>query len=526
MKLANVVTASLIVSSSTAMSLQAKNSKPNIVYILADDWGYGDVSCLNSKSKIKTPNTDKLAKQGMIFTDAHSNSAVCTPTRYGVLTGRYAWRSDLKKGVLWGHHKLLIEPSRMTVASFLKSNGYNTAYIGKWHLGWDWQTKNGKNPNKFNQGKNQQKDNIDYSKDIKRGPKEVGFDYSYGHVASLDMPPYVYVENGKITAMPNRETGQRVKYSWWRKGPTGADFKHKDVLENFTQKGINYIKTHAKKDKPFFLYLPLAAPHTPILPSKKFKGKSNLSLYGDFVLQVDDTIGRITKAIDNAGISKNTIIIVTSDNGCSPAAGINEMQKKNHYPSYIYRGHKADIFEGGHRIPFIVRWPAKVKANSKCQDTICLTDLLATTADILGKKLPDSAGVDSVSILPDLEDTATKPVREAIVHHSIQGKFSIRQGDWKLNFCPGSGGWSYPTPGSKAAKNLPKLQLYNIKEDPAEKNNVVKKHPQIVKKLTLLMKKYIDKGRSTPGKAQKNNQHGTQWHGIKEVVDAVKTVTK
>ncbi len=520
MKLTRVVTASLIITgTSVAATLKAQNNKPNIIYILADDWGYGDVSCLNSESKIKTPHTDKIAREGMIFSDAHSNSAVCTPTRYGILTGRYSWRSDLKNGVLWGHDKLLIEKNRVTVASFLKENGYNTAYIGKWHLGLDWQTTDNQKPNRFNQNNQKENDNIDYTKDITRGPKEVGFDYSYGLVGSLDMPPYVYVENGKVTAQPDRETGQKVKYCWWRKGPTGSDFKHEEVLENFTQRGVKYIQEYAKKDKPFFLYLPLAAPHTPILPSEKFKGKSNLSLYGDFVLQVDDTIGRITKAINDAEISENTIIVITSDNGCSPLAGIPEMQAKGHYPSYIYRGHKADIFEGGHRIPFIVRWPAKVKANSVSNDTICLTDLLATTADILNKKLPDSSGVDSVSILPDLEGVATKPVREAVVHHSIQGKFSIRQGDWKLNFCPGSGGWSHPR-RRKDIEKLPKLQLYNIKKDPSEKANLVAKYPEKVKALTILMKKYIDEGRSTPGKMQKNNKHGKIWSGIKNIIDA------
>ncbi len=514
--------------------------KPNVIYILADDWGYGDISVLNSQSKIKTPNTDNLARQGIYFTDAHSSSAVCTPTRYGILTGRYNWRSNLKKSVLRGYSKNLIEPKRKTVAAFLKENGYNTAYIGKWHLGWDWQTIDGKNPHQYKVQKGQESvsypkdkngndlyDNVDYSKKILNGPTTHGFDYSYGHCGSLDMAPYVYIENDVPTALPDRVTQSKNKYgpgSWWRVGPTASDFKHADVLPNFTRRGIKYIKEHANQDKPFFLYMPIPAPHTPILPTKEFQGKSGLSNYGDFVMQVDDSIGRVMKAVQDAGISENTIIIVTSDNGCSPAADIRGMQKKGHNPSYIYRGHKADIFEGGHRIPFIVKWPAKIKANSVSNDTVCLTDFYATMADVLGKKVADNMAEDSVSILADLEGKATKPVREAIVHHSINGNYSIRQGNWKLNFCPGSGGWSYPRRGKdkKVLAKLPKVQLYNLKVDPAERNNLQAQNPVKVKELTKLMIKYIEDGRSTPGKPQKNAKHGGMWNGIKEIYNTVK----
>ena len=514
--------------------------KPNVIYILADDWGYGDVSVLNSQSKIKTPNTDHLARQGIYFTDAHSSSAVCTPTRYGILTGRYNWRSNLKKSVLNGYSGNLIEPERKTVATFLKENGYNTAYIGKWHLGWDWQTIDGKKARQYTAKKSQKDfkyprdvngkelwDNVDYSKKVLNGPTTHGFDYSYGHSGSLDMAPYVYIENDVPTCLPNRITESKNKDgkgSWWRKGPTARDFEHAAVLPNFTRRGVKYIKEHANQDKPFFLYMPIPAPHTPILPIKEFQGKSRLSNYGDFVMQVDDSIGRVMQAVKNAGIEENTIIIVTSDNGCSPAADIKGMQKKGHYSSYIYRGHKADIFDGGHRIPFIVRWPAKIKPNSVSNDTICLTDFYATMADILGKKVDDSAAEDSVSILPDLTNRATKPVREAIVHHSINGKYSIRKGDWKLNFCPGSGGWSYPRQGRNrdVIATLPKIQLYNLKVDIAENNNLQDKYPEKVKELTKLMIKYIEDGRSTPGSKQKNAKHGEMWHGIRQVYKALK----
>ncbi|MBI9019543.1 MAG: arylsulfatase [Phycisphaerae bacterium] len=465
--------------------------KPNIVYILCDDMGYGDLSCLNENSKVKTPNMDEIAREGMIFTDAHSSSSVCTPTRYGLLTGRYNWRSRLKNGVLGGYSTHLIDPDRMTVADLLRDNGYYTACIGKWHLGWDWTKKSSKLTD------------VDFTGPVTNGPDVNGFDYYYAHCGSLDMAPYVYVQNGKATAQPDRETESKDKYGWWRKGPTASDFHHEDVTPNFARRGAKYIKERATTGKPFFLYLPLPSPHTPILPTKEFQGKSGINPYCDFVMLVDDCIGRITKAIDDSGVKENTIIILTADNGCSPAAKIDEMLAKDHNPSYKFRGHKADIYEGGHRIPFILRWPAAVKAGSHCNDTTCLVDLMATCADILNVEIPDNAAEDSVSMLPNLLGTATGPVREATVHHSINGSFSIRQGKWKLELCGGSGGWSAPRPG-KATEGLPPVQLYDLSKDIAEKHNLQDKHPDVVKRLTALLQQYVDNGRSTPGKPQTN----------------------
>ena len=471
----------------------SNQSRPNIVYILADDMGYGDVSCLNKDSKIHTPNLDRLGKEGIIFTDAHSGSAVCTPTRYGILTGRYAWRSRMKKGVLNGYSKHLIEDGRMTVASMLKEHGYHTACVGKWHLGWDWQKKN------IEPGE------VDFSKPVLHGPTTNGFDYSFCIPASLDMAPYVYVENDQATAIPDRIVEANDGKMFWRKGPIGPDFKHIEVLPKLTQKAVAYIDRRVQEDKPFFLYLPLPAPHTPILPTKEFQGKSGTNEYGDFVLQVDWTVGQVIKTIQKHGLEKNTLIIFTSDNGCSPMADFQELATFEHDPSYVFRGHKADIFEGGHRIPYIARWPARVKGGSVCDDTICLTDLMATAADIVGVSLPADAGEDSVSTLPDLLSTAIEPVREATVHHSINGSFSIRQGKWKLELCPGSGGWSPPKPKSQKAKQLPPVQLYDLSTDIGEMTNVQDKHPDVVKRLTALLQDYVDRGRSTPGTAQKNN---------------------
>lgn len=457
---------------------------PNIVYILADDMGYGDVGALNPEGKIKTPHMDALARDGMIFTDAHSGSAVCTPTRYGILTGRYCWRSRLKKGVLGGYSKHLIEDGRMTVASLLKQRGYHSACIGKWHLGWDWARPGGKK--------------VDFTKPVTNGPDANGFDYSYAHCGSLDMAPYVYVENGAVTAQPDRTTHSKDKYGWWRKGPTGSDFDHEDVLPNFTRRGVRYVKERAATGKPFFLYLPLPAPHTPILPTEEFRGKSGINPYADFVMQVDWSIGQIAQALAESGVAENTLIIVTSDNGCSPAAKFPELLEKGHDPSYVYRGHKADIFEGGHRIPFIARWPRRIRAGSTCDDTTCLTDLMATAAEMASIPLPDSAGEDSVSMLPNLLGTATGPVREATVHHSVNGSFSIRQGKWKLELCPGSGGWSNPRPRQAKEQGLPPVQLYDLATDLGETKNLHDQHPEVVEKLTALLEKYKSEGRSTP----------------------------
>jgi arylsulfatase A-like enzyme len=477
---------------------------PNIVYILADDLGYGDVSRLNADSKIKTSNIDGIAEQGMVFTDAHSGSSVCTPTRYGILTGRYCWRSRLKSGVLWGYSSHLIPPQRLTIASMLKQKGYHTACIGKWHLGWDWSKKTDA---PFHDEANPKDDLVvDFTRPIANGPITLGFDYFFGISASLDMAPYVYVENDRPTALPDRIIPAEKDKRFYRSGPAAPDFDISQTLPKLTEKAVEYINNRAsQKNTPFFLYFPLTAPHTPILPTKPFQGKSGTSEYGDFVLQVDWTVGQIINALRQNGLEDNTLVIFTSDNGCSPMADFDELAAVGHYPSYVFRGTKADIFDGGHRIPFIARWPGKIKPASVCDQTICLTDFIATTAQITGFNLPDNAGEDSVSILAAMDDTVKTPLREAIVHHSINGSFAIRQGKWKMVFCPDSGGWSQPKPGSSEAQNLPAVQLYDLNSDIGEKQNLYQEHPDVVKRLTELLEQYVNKGRSTPGEPQQND---------------------
>ncbi len=494
---------------------------PNIIYILADDLGYGDIGAFNPQGKIHTPHIDQLASSGIKFTDAHSPSAVCSPTRYGILTGRYSWRSELKSGVLTGKSRALIPKTRKTVASLLKESGYETAFIGKWHLGWDWSLKDstdfggeGWNPEDFG--------NIDFDQAIKNTPNDLGFDYAYGHSGSLDMAPYVYVENGYTTAAVDHLTEDTGKYTWWRKGPTASDFVHGEVTPNFFGKAIDFIDARSTGQAPFFLYLALPSPHTPILPTKDFLGKSGLNPYADFVMMIDAYVGDLVKALDHQGLSENTIIIFTSDNGCSPEADFELLGSKGHDPSGNLRGHKADIFEGGHRIPFILKWPAVVAPNSISDKTINLTDLMATCAELTNRPLAPDEGEDSYSLLPILDMDPTKPYqREATVHHSINGSFALRKGYWKLIFCPDSGGWSDPKPQSEEVAKLEPFQLYNLANDLKEQENQYAKHPEIVIELKQIMASYINNGRSTPGEQQTNSAlhlNGDKWGQIEKII--------
>jgi arylsulfatase A len=461
--------------------------QPNIVYVLCDDLGYGDVHCLNPQhGKIATPNMDRLAAEGMAFTDCHSGSSVCTPTRYGILTGRYAWRTKLQASVLNGTSPPLIASDRLTVATLLKEHGYATAAIGKWHLGLQFAAQTYEDP-------------------LVDGPTHHGFDYYYGISASLDMPPFVYIQNDRFTKVPT------ATKTWIRSGPAAEDFEAIDVLPTLTHKAVDYIADQAAKRQPFFLYLALNSPHTPTVPSPRWQGKSGLGEYGDFVMETDGSLGEVLGALDLAGIVDNTLVVLTSDNGCSPAAGIPELERQGHYPNYPFRGHKADIWDGGHRIPFLVRWPAKVSAGRSSDQIVCLTDLMATCADIVGAKLPDRAGEDSVSLLPALLGKDEEPLREAVVHHSIHGLFAIRQGKWKLDLCAGSGGWSKPGDAEAAKAGTPPVQLYDMSADVGESKNLQTEHPEVVERLTKLMEKYVADGRSTPGAVQSNDAPVNLW---------------
>ena len=469
---------------------QEKGSQaPNIVYILADDLGYGDLSCLNDSSAVQTPHIDALAEEGMAFTDAHSDAAVCTPTRYGLLTGRYSWRSLWRfRGYSYGfrgYTNHMIDPETMTVASFLKGHGYNTACIGKWHLGMDWPRDSS--------------GEVDFSKPIKNGPITNGFQYYFGIPASMNHSPYVFIENDRVTSIPTDTIAGR---NGLFDGFIADGFVQEEVLPILTQKAVDYIDQQSE-DKPFFLYFSLTAPHNPILPTEEFQGKTG-SNYLDFVLMVDHMVGQVIQAINLSNFKDNTLVVFTSDNGA--ASGAIELTQIVHRPNYHFRGHKADTYEGGHRIPFIARWPDRITGGSISDETICLDDLLATCADILNDSLPDSAGEDSYSILPVLlGQEYESPLREATVNQSVNGSLAIRKGKWKLIFCPPGDGRGRPTP-EKTAKELglPLIQLYYLENDVAERNNVAENHPEVVESLTALMERYIKEGRSTPGKKQEN----------------------
>jgi arylsulfatase A len=476
-------------------------SLPNIIYILADDLGYGDVSAYNPNSKIETPNIDKLAAEGMRFTDAHSPSSVCTPTRYGILTGRYCWRSELPVGVLRGYGEALLEKDRTTIASLLKENGYTTGVVGKWHLGLDWVLKEtfkdsiNNNTARINERgliTQMNGDWLDFTKKPTDGPLDHGFDYSYILPASLDMEPYCYLENDVLTALPyehtpgnDLDTGSYATGAFWRPGRMSKGFDFYEVLPMFIEKAKKFVKDHAKKKNPFFLYLPLAAPHSPWVPTEDYEGSSGAGQYGDFVKMMDAQVGDFLESLEVSGVSENTIVIFTSDNG--PFWKPDFIERFNHKAADNFRGMKADIHEGGHRIPFIVRWPGKVEAGKKSNYKTTLTNLIATCAEVIGVSLDDNTGKDSQSILPVLlenEDEITDAI--PLVHHSSKGHFAIRNGDWKLIEKRGSGGFSVPV-FVEPKEGEPLGQLYNLANDPLETTNLYNEKPEIVKELLMAL---------------------------------------
>ncbi|HEY2016806.1 MAG TPA: sulfatase-like hydrolase/transferase [Bryobacteraceae bacterium] len=452
---------------------------PNIVYVLADDLGWGDLDCYNPDSAIPTPYANRFAKEAVRFTDMHSPSSVCTPTRYGILTGRYCWRSRLKEGVLQGYSPSLIEPGRLTVPAMLKQRGYNTAGVGKWHLGLGDREK------------------TDYTQPLRPGPVDRGFDYYYGIPSSLDFEPYLYFENDRPVEQPTATTkgsAEPPRGVFWRPGAIAPHFQFPEVLPTLTEKTVSLIRERAKTpEKPFFLYFAMPAPHTPWVPTQPFLGRSKAGLYGDFVAQVDDTFGRVLRALDEAKLSENTLVIFTSDNGAhwTPA----DKAAWPHRANADWRGMKADIWDAGHRIPFLARWPGKIRPGTVSNQLGCLTDLMGTLAGVVNFKLPDNAGEDSYNLLPALQGKSAKPIREAVVHHSNLGMFSIRAANWKLELGLGSGGFSTPA-HTDPVPGGPPGQLYDLSKDPAEADNVYLQHPDVVARLSALLDRYRQQGHS------------------------------
>ena len=475
---------------------KVKPKRPNIVFILADDMGYGDVHVLNKNSRIPTPHLDSLSVEGMTFTDAHSPSAVCTPTRYGTLTGRYCWRTRLKRGVLGGYSAPLIDAKRSTVATVMKRRGYHTAAIGKWHLGMGMPALKDKSvaTNRWDGD-----GGIDFKGKIADGPTTRGFEYYFGVSASLDMAPYVWIENDGFTMAPTIQQ-PAVKFPGYvRKGPRAKDFIIEEGLDRIADKAVGYISDKSKAEKPFFLYMPLTAPHKPVSPHKRFQGKTKLGPYGDFIVQVDATVGRVLQAIDDAGIKGNTLVMFTSDNGSFmhrlngeepdhvSDKSIQAFRADHHTANGQFRGTKADVWEAGHHVPFFVRWPGVVKPKSSCDETICHVDLMATCAEITDTKLKDNEGEDSFSLLPLMKGHSWE--RAAVINHSAAGMFAIRNGKYKLVLGNGSGGREAPR--GKAFQKP--YQLFDLSKDIGERDNLIKKLPKVANDMIARFEK-IHKG--------------------------------
>jgi len=485
---------------------------PNIVFIMADDMGYGDVSCYNPESAIPTPNMDRLAREGMRFTDAHSPSAVCTPTRYGVLTGRYCWRPRLKESVLFGYEPPLIEPDRLTAASLLRQAGYSTACIGKWHLGLGWTVKPGAQvdlarplpwPSITDRSLEEQ---IDFTQPITGGPTALGFDYFFGTSGCCTcQPPYGFIENERFPEAPSVYDDKPLFTG--RPGMKAPSWNHKEADPTICRAAVSYIEGQAESDRPFFLYLCPSAPHEPCTESvvpEPARGRSAAGPRGDLVWLFDWVVGEVIEALDRAGQSDNTLLLVTSDNGALPGDRVRGEDGRQCYRDYghkscgNWRGYKSHIWEGGHREPLIARWPGRIERGRVSDQLVCLTDLMATCAAISGSRLPTGAGEDSYDLLPALLETTDRSLRNGLVHTSGFGVFSIRQGEWKLVLdTEGSGGWPPPTdtgitPGGRG-------QLYNIVEDPFEQRNLWDDCPQVVQRLRELLRRHQEEGRGASG---------------------------
>lgn len=485
----------------------AQNSPPNVVIILADDMGYGDVAANNPYARTHTPAIDKMVQRGVNFTDAHSAGSLSGPSRYGIVTGRYRFRGP-KKNDYWGYLSPDIEPDRTTIGTLMQQAGYTTACIGKWHLGLNWAKKDSAkpmilNPKKFDYT------NVDFTKPTTGGPQDVGFDYSYIMPASLDMPPYVFVKNGQVVdsdiiltadayphVLENTKNEWDKKYTtaddiywehgvWWRNGEMSRSYKVEDCLDIITNEGLSFIDREANKKKPFMLYLPLTGPHTPWMPNAQFKGTTTLGTYGDFVAQIDDIVKRVQQRLIDLGIADNTIVMFASDNGapCSDE----DIQQYAHMSNYGRRGTKGDIWDGGHHIPLCVTWPSVIKKPSQYANTVGLIDILGTLADLTQTTLAADTAEDSFSFLPVLNDGKETPTRSQILYYSGANKLAIKAGDWKYCACLGSAGFSTPLHVDQL-ENGSEGQLYNVRKDPYERINLYFQYPEKVKELKILLR--------------------------------------
>ncbi len=490
----------IFLSSLFIVSVALASESPNLVLFFADDMGIDCISAFNDQLGFETPHLDKLASEGMSFMDAHSTSSVCTPSRYGLLTGRYNWRSRLKRGIVGKWERPLIEENRLTLPAMLKEKGYATAMIGKWHLGFYW-------PRQSNGTE------IDFTQPITGGPNAYGFDDWFGDDVP-NWPPYAWRENDRL--LGNISTTAKAlgitSYVGVSDGPAVAGWSLEAVLPEYTKRCTDYIRGRSTKEDPFFLYFPMPSPHTPIAPDATWKGKSGISDYVDFLLQTDWVVGELMRALEESGQAEDTLVLFTTDNGTSNKARFDELQQKGVNLTANWRGYKAGLYEGGHRVPFMVRWPGMVQATTRSQELISVADIFATVAEILDYDLPENAAEDSVSLLPLLRGEALEgPLHEAVICHSISGHFAVRSGKWKLMFCRGSGGWSAPQEPEAKNQGLPGIQLYDLEADPKETTNLYQQHPEVVSELTALLRGYVENGRTTPGPPQPNHGGDVHW---------------
>jgi arylsulfatase A-like enzyme len=451
---------------------------PNIILILADDMGYGDPTVYNPESKIPTPHIDALAAGGMRFTDAHTTSAVCTPTRYGIVTGQYSWRGPLKQGVTWSYDTLIIDTTMSTVASLLGERGYRTACVGKWHLGLGWQRDG---------------DSILFDQPLTAGPNDLGFDYFYGITASLDIPPYVYIRNQRVVEQPtgwSEGPSPGIYDDFWRDGPVSPDFDHYESLNDLTTEAERFIRQEAAAAEPFFLYFPLTAPHLPWIPRPEFQGKSRAGSYGDLAVEVDEVVGRITALVDSLGIGNNTLILFTSDNGSQFAS--QRMEQYDHRANAHWRGRKGDIYEGGHRVPFVARWPERVRAGTVTDALVSTTDFYATFAELTGQPTEPVGKIkDSHSFLSVLGGDAGAEGRTQMIYHSAKGLFALREGDQVLIQGRGSGGFLEVADTSLAE---PPRQLYRLDTDPGQQENLAEMAPEEVQRMEKALREIVNRG--------------------------------
>lgn len=492
-----------------ALSASANDRKPNIIVILADDLGYGDVSCYNPKSKVATPNLDALARQGMRFTDAHSPATVCTPSRYSLMTGRMAFRIPYRGVFTGAGGPCLIEAERLTLPQMLRSQGYTTACIGKWHIGLTFHDRDGK---VIKDGSLEGVKRIDYSRPIPDAPIHRGFDSFFGTACCPTTDwLYAFIEGDRIPVPPTdtidpAKLPQHPYSKDCRQGVVAPGFDLEEIDMVFLDKTLKFLENHAKtkRDTPFFLYHATQAVHLPSFAGKDFRGKTKAGPHGDFIFEFDHIVGEILKSLEKHGFADNTLVIVTSDNGPEVTTVVCMRSGHGHDGAFPWRGVKRDNWEGGHRVPFIARWPGRIPAGTTTDQTICLTDLMATSASLLDVKLPRNAGEDSVNLLPVLLNKQGKtPIREYTLYQTINLSLGIRNGPWVYLDHKGSGGNDY-SKGMMQPFALPErtpeatAQLYNLEIDPGQKMNVYNEHRPIADRLKKKLDSFKENGRSTP----------------------------